>query len=289
MDGLSQDLQECYDRARREIDAVPGDPRAVISADDVLRAHFFLAQFFAREGEPIAIPGYRNAQLLLSAVGRQSTGLSGRLKWADPLHQCATLFYGLVKNHPFHDGNKRTALLVALYNLHRLRRTPTAPQADFELVAVRTAGNDLKSYAAFESFKRGDDAEVRFLADFLRRNSRRNETRVPVVTYQDLDRILRRHRCGLENPQGNYIDVVKTVEERHGILRKRRVVSKKVLQIGFPRWSAQVQEKALRSVLAATGLNAANGFDSAVIFHDAEPFEALIDTYREPLKRLRQK
>ncbi|MDP9172697.1 MAG: Fic family protein [Planctomycetota bacterium] len=291
MQALSPELDEHYKRALRDFENVSADSRAIISAKDVLNAHYLLVDFFMREGDPIAMPGPRSPDLLFSAVARQTTSFNGRLKWNDPLERCASLFFGLVKNHAFHDGNKRTALLVALYNLSLLNRTTVAKQREFEILAVRTAGSELAQYNKYDSFARLENPEVRFLADFFRQKTRKTDTRIHVITFNDLNRILRKYNFGLENASGNYIDVVRFVEEKYGFFLKPklRTVSKKLTQIGFPRWSAQVHERALRSVLAATGLTRQNGFDSQVIFQEAEPLNALIDSYREPLKKLSHK
>jgi hypothetical protein len=71
--------------------------------------------------------------------------------------------------------------------------------------------------------------------------------------------------------------------------RRKETVKRRVLMVGFPRWTAQVNQKALRGILNKTGLTSDNGYDSQVLFKDAEPISALIDTYREPLRRLRDK
>jgi len=72
---------------------------------------------FAGTGDPIAPPGVRSMTLLESAVSRQHTALGGRLKYADPVSSAATLLYGICSDHPFHNGNKRTALVAMLVHL----------------------------------------------------------------------------------------------------------------------------------------------------------------------------
>lgn len=264
-----------------------GDAKLLITLDDVLRGHYLLMNYFVEEGEPIGVFGPRDANLLPSAVYRQSTGFSGRSKWSNPVEQCASLFYGMIMNHPFHDGNKRTALLMALFGLLRLQRTPTAKQKEFELLALRTAANELHCYSGFP--KKGDDCEVLFIADFFRRNTRRQDKRYYVITYADLDKTLRKHGFWLEGPHDNHVVVTKkeVVSRLFGLRPKTH--DRKILSIGCPRWSAQINQKALKSVLRATGLIPENGYDSQVLFKDAEPINALIDIYRDPLRRLRDK
>lgn len=51
--------------------------------------------------------GVRDQGLLESAVMRPQTGY-----YADAIEEAAALLESLVQNHPFHDGNKRTAFIV---------------------------------------------------------------------------------------------------------------------------------------------------------------------------------
>jgi len=288
MDTIRPQLRDEYRRWFKKLGRAPLGSQCVISMDDVLRAHYLLVDYFIEEGEEIGLCGPRDANLLVSAISRQATGFGGLSKWQEPLARCATLFFGLIKDHPFHDGNKRTALLVALHNLYKIKRTPDAPQKEFERLALRTASNRLSDYSRYRPSE--DDAEVCFIRRFLQKRTRPMNKRMYVITYRDLDRILRHYGHSLDNPSGNCIDVCRTVEEKRGILGRRRQRSKKkVLQIGFPRWTAQVGLKAMKSVLAKTGLTPERGYDSEVVFHDAEPLGALIDSYRGPLKRLKDR
>lgn len=51
--------------------------------------------------------GVRDRGLLESAVFRPQTGY-----YADAVEEAAALYESLVQNHPFHDGNKRTAFVA---------------------------------------------------------------------------------------------------------------------------------------------------------------------------------
>lgn len=289
MDKLDTELQKLYELAKANISDYARDTYSV-TCDEVLRAHFILADYFLREGEGLAAPGPRDNNLLVSAVGRQHTGYRGLSKWKDPMDICATLFFGLIKNHPFYDGNKRTAFLIAMYQLEKCGRTPSDRQREFERLALRTADNRLHEYPAFRKLKYKDDREVRTISNFFRRKTRRLDNRYVRVTYRQLEAILKKHGFHYGNHKNNVIDVVHDVEERYGFMnRKKRTVQKKVTQIGCPSISAQVNVKAFKTVLKATGLTWENGFDSQVLFDGAEPFEALIDDYKAPLRRLKNK
>ena len=58
-------------------------------------------------------PGLRDVGLLESALGRMNAGYGGQELYRDPVEKAAALLDALVRNHPFVDGNKRTALAAA--------------------------------------------------------------------------------------------------------------------------------------------------------------------------------
>lgn len=57
--------------------------------------------------------GVRDEGLLLSALARPQNLLAYSEEAPDISSLAASLAYGIAKNHPFIDGNKRTALVVA--------------------------------------------------------------------------------------------------------------------------------------------------------------------------------
>ena len=85
-----------------------------LSVADVLKIHDALVVDFARSGDPIAPPGVRSQHLLESAVFRPQTGLDGVFKYPTIETSAAALLCALINNHPFHNGNKRTALVSSL-------------------------------------------------------------------------------------------------------------------------------------------------------------------------------
>ncbi|HEV7645517.1 MAG TPA: Fic family protein [Pyrinomonadaceae bacterium] len=117
---------------------------------DVLRAHFLLLDYFAQEGTEVGGVGPRSLDLLHSAIDRQNVGYAGKRKWTDELDLCATLFFGLIKNHPFYDCNKRTALLTAFYYLQDIKRIPITKQKEFERLTLQVADNKLYENLSFK-------------------------------------------------------------------------------------------------------------------------------------------
>jgi death on curing protein len=106
--------------------------------DDVVRA--IQGRQLAEHGGD---EGIRDQNLLLSALARPLN------LWAygDPKPDVATLAaayaFGLAKNHPFVDGNKRTAFVVCRTFLRLNARDLDAPPAEKYLAFVRLADGSL--------------------------------------------------------------------------------------------------------------------------------------------------
>jgi prophage maintenance system killer protein len=134
----------------RRVTAAPMHPLAVahplIDLDDAILAYFALADYFTdpENGEvEEMLVGVRSVDLLASALIRQTVSFGGVRKYEAPLEVAATAFFGMVKNHPFADGNKRTALLLLLYQLGLYGYRPTASGEAFEALVVAVAAGEL--------------------------------------------------------------------------------------------------------------------------------------------------
>lgn len=259
-----------------------------IGIRDVLRAHFLIVDYFYSEGYGIGGIGPRDPNLLHSAVYRQFTGFDGKEKWETSYERCATLIFGLVKDHPFHDANKRTALLVLLYFLSEIGRSPTVGQRELEDFIVNIAEDNLRQYRRLKAIEsKSDDPEIYFIADYLRRNSRLLDKRNYTITYRELDHCLRGFGFCLDNPHKNFIDICR-IETKRGLLGLGKVKTKlvKVSQIGFPGWKRQVGKGAMTSVRKDTKLVPDKGIDSASFYRGTDTLYSLIAQYTGPLERL---
>ena len=83
----------------------------------------------------------------------------------------ATLFFGLVKDHAFYDGNKRTALLVLLYQLEKYGFFPKRKMKDFERLVLAVADNKLPTmYSSYwEKFDSSEDKEVKTISHIIKK------------------------------------------------------------------------------------------------------------------------
>ena len=256
-----------------------------IGIGDILRAHFLIADHFYSQGYGIANVGPRNKDLLHSCVYRQFVSFDGKDKWQSPFDRCATLVFGIIKDHPFHDANKRTALLVLLHFLYKMNWIPQVKQKELERLVLRVAENNLQKYSRFEEFSDMDDSEIRFISSHIKRCSRRMDKRNYIITYKQLNALLGRHGYCLSNPHNNFIDICKMIIKKR-IFGKEHIEYKRVGQIAFPGWTRQVSKDVISKVRKATGLIPERGVDSKAFFHGADPLPALIAEYHGPLQRL---
>lgn len=81
-----------------------------IAKDEMLEIH---SKQIARYG---GLPGIRDEGLLESALARPRN-LAAYEDVTDPIRLAASYAYGIARNHPFVDGNKRTAFVAAAFFL----------------------------------------------------------------------------------------------------------------------------------------------------------------------------
>jgi len=103
------------------------------SADDILEIHFELVAMFEAEDDPVSPPGPRSMDLVHSASSRPHTSIGEIEKYTDEYSKLAALFHSLTQNHPFHNGNKRTALVTLIMGLYLNRRIFGFDVSDDEL------------------------------------------------------------------------------------------------------------------------------------------------------------
>lgn len=262
---LNHRLYENYLQHLKQIDEIDysGD-RPHLSCEDVLDAHYLIAEHFRKLGEGIGGFGPKDMSLLASSVGRQLASAGGNYVYEDFWEIAAALIIGLVTNHPFHDANKRTAFLCSAFFMLEHRFVPRVEISQVEDFTVDVANFHMEH---------GRHPKVEDIAPNFKTMFRREDASASyVITYRELRRILEQHGCSLRNPKGNFIDVYRG--------------ESKVLKIGYPSEKKEVGRKALMSVRTATGLTKENGYDAQVFFKGEDPLRLLIGEYQEVLKRL---
>jgi len=95
--------------------------------------------------------GFRDIGALEAAVFRPQTGY-----YEDPIAEAAALFESIVQNHPFLDGNKRTALAAADVHLR--------------MNGLELAGDTMEHHTFIIGLMEAGDLDWRAIDGWLRRN-----------------------------------------------------------------------------------------------------------------------
>jgi death-on-curing protein len=264
-------------------------PLQTLTVEEVCRIHSALVQEFAHSASPIYPPGVKSESLLSSAVSRQHTSIGNTPKYPDAFSSAATLAFGITCDHPFHNGNKRTALVSLLAHLYKNRLTlDQVREADLFNLVISIA-----THAVASTDKRSrhspdrppPDDEVTAIAHWLKQHSRSIQRGERPVTYRQLKRILESFGVSLRNPKGNAIDVYKQITT-YDLIMRAQLTWIRIGAIPYPGDGELVSVKDLKYVRRLCGLTAENGVDSEQFYGAAEPLDAFIIQHRSILNRL---
>lgn len=280
-------LKKEYTKALNECHEIKELNHPLIGVQDVLRAYFILADYFTDDSGGAEVEhmlvGVRSEDLLASALCRQTISFAGRLKYTEDLDICATLFFGLVKDHAFLDGNKRVSLLILLYQLILYGYLPSSPEKEFEKLVLAVAANELSSkYSkAWKKFKKFPDKEVRTISYLLKRMVKRKD-----------------HSYHVSATMKEFISALEGVgvicNQDNGKVHFRREIKKQwpfkpeVLSysIRFSGWSRSVGAKTARDVLQTLKLYEQYP-NYKEFFEGTEPMYQLVEQFEIPLRRLK--
>lgn len=107
-----------------------------LTKDFILQTHSKLILLFG------GTDGVRDHGLLDSALAQPSASFAGQLLHQTVWDAAAAYGFHLAKNHPFLDGNKRTAAVAMGTFLLRNGQRLTATEADFYVLVCAVAGGD---------------------------------------------------------------------------------------------------------------------------------------------------
>jgi death-on-curing protein len=97
------------------------------------------------------LPGVLNHGLLDAALNKPYQTWGGKDLYPGIIAKAAALAWTLIRNHPFADGNKRTAAVVLITFLRRRRISLAASEVDMEtaLVSIANGSMTLKQFGAW--------------------------------------------------------------------------------------------------------------------------------------------
>jgi death on curing protein len=99
--------------------------------------------------------GIREETLLESAVAAPQASMMGHALISDPIEIAAAYLFYICRNHPFVDGNKRTALAACLVFLEQNQLLPGAklPTDDWEIFVLDVAASKLDRATTTRRFR----------------------------------------------------------------------------------------------------------------------------------------
>lgn len=267
---------------------LPGNSNGSISflsVDEVRAIHDSLEEDFAASDDPIYPIGVRSEALLEGAVERHSTRFAGQWKYPSITYAGAALLHGLVHNHPFHNGNKRTALVALLVFLDRNGRVMQSEERELFQWMVQVAAHDLLPLdRVFQSVA---DHEVMAISSWIERHTRKISREERSVQWRVLRGVLREHGCSVEPYRGEKQRITRVVQERtgRGIFRRTKEVSLVSFYVntGDGREVPKTQVKRIRQELQ---LDEENGYDSEQFYSPQRAVDYFILEYSKTLKRL---
>jgi death-on-curing family protein len=200
------------------------DRISVLEKTEVIKLHKILSENYhlLPEMEPVSPSGIKDENLLESAISRQVTGSGTYYKYNDIYLNCASLVFGIVKNHSFHNGNKRMGFLVMLKHLYVNGKViaPSVNHVEIFQLLLNLARNTLNSHARdyypnyFKRIKKDtewtSDICVDYLAFWLRHNAvpKTQKVKNPTIDVTQLVNILIKKNLGVVY-YGKYLFVTK--------------------------------------------------------------------------------
>lgn len=173
--------------------------------------HYHLVEHFSGSTDPLEPCGTKDLHLLESACARPFATFNGKDLYPSDYEKGAVIFHGIISSHCFHNGNKRTALLSALYYLGENN------------IWVDNCDNDemfefTRRIAAHEIAEERSN-EVGVIVEWLERHSRRIVKSDKNLSYNDLRETLGRFGFTLSERKNKY-DVSKGGQYFLSILKK---------------------------------------------------------------------
>jgi death-on-curing protein len=269
---------------------------STLTVDEVIRIHHVLCADFAEAEDPIGYGGVKSMAMLESAVGRQQAGFGPFRKYPDPVSNAATLTFGICNDHPFHNGNKRTALVSMLAHLDKNRLTLKGEvrQNDLYDLMLSLARQELTTERVPRRARRrvvlrrfDADHQVRELTEWLRKRVERVQRGERQITYRQLRPILKRHDYELGHARsGNTLEVVRLITRKTLIRRETRIERKPIGRIGYRNDGEAVSLKTLKELRRMCKLTEEDGVDTGAFYDGAEVIDVFVNRYRTVLRRL---
>jgi len=116
----------------------------MIYIDDIIYAHELLIKSTG------GTPGVRDINLLKSAIDAPFASFDGFIPYPTIKERAARLAYGIIKNHPFVDGNKRIGIMVMITFLEAYGIMLNCSESDLAKLGLSVADGTYDYYDILE-------------------------------------------------------------------------------------------------------------------------------------------
>lgn len=280
-------MQEIYCNGKERI--------VTLTTDEIIELHTILCDNYKLlpEMEPVSPRGIKNSDMLESAVSRQLVGSGTYYKYSDIFSNCATLVFGIVKNHAFHNGNKRMgflALIKHLYNNGYVISPNISHKEIYELLR-NLANSSLDDHAAvynkhyYKLYKRSewtDDIQLRYLTNWLRASSEYKNRKIKqkAIPLNDLEQILKAKYL-TTSFSGKYLTVTKKVGLLQEIIGKRSFKKDYIIKN-----AKGVSLSLIEQIRRDFGISFLDGVDNSTFYNDEDLINNEIISYKKIIYKL---
>jgi death-on-curing family protein len=251
-----------------------------VKTEEVLSIHYELVKDFRDHNDPINPCGIRSPELLQSAVFRSSTSLGDSLKYPTVEMSGAALFHSMVHNHPFFNGNKRTALVALLVFLDKNGLMLVCNEDELFKYVLKLAQHQIVK----DNYDNLPDQEVLLISEWIKEWTRPILKGDRPIQFRKLESILNKYGCKLEHSTtGSNIKIIRKIPSSGIWARSKTLTS----NISYSNRGRELKRATLNKIRADLHLDEANGIDSSA-FYDDLPFSTadFILRYRKTLYRL---
>lgn len=261
-----------------EVGKVDIERGSLLTREEVVAIYEALVADFSDYEDPIQPSGVKDMNLLDSAIFHPFTSFESTYKYPTVESVSAALMYALTNNHPFHNGNKRTAMVAMLVLLDKHNIDLTCSEDELFRISIRVADHKLVDETLLYP-----DAEIYELGCWITKNSRLLNKGERPITLKKLRQILARFECKiLDNGKVKRVTYKKVLGIQYKeVLTSKRQIGKMISE------GNEVDRSLIRSIRTDLKLDTQHGVDSDYFYGGINfTYSEFIHKYKTLLRRL---
>lgn len=266
-----------------------------ISVQDAINMHDLLSNNVELLNimDPVEPRGVKSINMLESAISKQQAGFGDYFHYDNVYKNCAAVLYGIINNHPFNNGNKRTAFLCMLKHLFNNGYVLKCDVSQTEIYnfLIAIASNRLKQHAAtqcpkfykqYAKINWDDDLNILYIAHWIRRSAISKQRQIKYeLTDNELVKILNNAEL-----DAKFEGHILKVSNRVSLVDKFLGKSKKTCEYGRNAKKNRVSREIVHKIRKDFNLTSENGFDDVNFYNPETFFDQELLTYKSLIYKL---